>query len=212
MAAMPCGRFIDFGCGKGELLQKVAAAGWDVTGVEYSESVAEAVSDETGLHVVEVGRVRSIVAANVVHSADVIEHLTEPLRVFTESLGLLDVDGILLAQGPLEAGPSLFSAAVRPGIGAARSEVLPTHVLQATAQGQLAFFERAGLETIEFEVSEVDWPAPSRLRRQDLAPRTVVLWALRRASRMFDAVMPGPRGNRYKFAGRIKSVQAAPEA
>lgn len=203
------GHFVDYGCGRGELLEKVAALGWEATGVEYSAGAAEAVTRRTGLAVAAASDMHEVKVADVLHCADVVEHLVTPLPTFVAALRLARHDAVIMAQGPLEAGPSLFSGVVRPGIGGGRSEVLPTHLWQATSAGQRRFFQRAGLHEHQFLVSEVDWPAPSRLRRSDLTnPRTIALWGLRRASRAFDALRP-TWGNRYRYLSRLDSRNAS---
>jgi SAM-dependent methyltransferase len=196
------GVFLDYGCGDGELLREVAGLGWKAVGIEYSEAVARSTSAATGLEIASADAADALPAADVVHFGDVIEHLTDPLGAVAACLGLLAPDAVVLAQGPLEMGPSLFSAVVRPGLGGGRSEVIPTHLVQATSLGQRLFFVRAGLTQLEFSTSEVDWPAPSSLQPTELRhPRTVALFALRRLSRAVDALVPS-WGNRYRYEGR----------
>ena len=106
-----------------------------------------------------------MVPVDVIHPGDVVEHLTAPLDVLRVLVGLLRPKGWLLAQGPLEAGPCVFSAVLR-GARKLRStrpvEMPPYHVLQATVVGHRVIFERAGLEplnsTVGAEVTApLDW-------------------------------------------------------
>lgn len=196
------GVFLDYGCGSGELLTAVAELGWRAVGIEYTDAVARTTAADTGLEVASPATADSLPQADVLHFGDVIEHLTDPRDTVAAVVQRAAPAATVLAQGPLEMGPSLFSAVVRPGRGSRRTEVLPAHLVQATAFGQRLFFVRAGLAELEFSTSEVDWPAPSTLHgRQLLNPRSVALWGLRRLSRVVDSLVP-MWGNRYRYEGR----------
>jgi SAM-dependent methyltransferase len=202
------GCFVDFGCGSGSLLKQARAIGWTAVGVEFQAEVVESIAAETGcpvLHGIEALESYPSLPAQVIHLGDVVEHLTKPDEVLAKLVGLLAPGGWLVSQGPLEAGPCLFSAVLRAArsLRAARPvEMPPYHVLQATVAGQLAFFERVGLETLEYSVSEVAWPAPNALSwsvaRQ---PRSLGLLALRRLSQAVSALGAGRFGNRYFYIG-----------
>jgi SAM-dependent methyltransferase len=203
------GTFVDFGCGSGSALVGASRAGWRAVGVEFDRGVAQRVAAETGCPVTRglVGLEASPhVPADVIHLGDVIEHLTRPGDVLRALLPLLKPGGLLLAQGPLEAGPCLYTVMLRLGRWARKrpvTEMPPFHVLQATVDGQRSFFGRLGLEELEYSVSEVSWPAPDRLRLGDLKrPRRLGLYALRKVSQALSALRPSALGNRYFFAGR----------
>jgi SAM-dependent methyltransferase len=203
------GVFLDFGCGKGELLRAAQNLGWRPIGLELDPAVARAVSTRLALPVLVASDhdVRSQHAqADVIHIGDVVEHLTRPLETVRSVLSLVKPGGLVLAQGPLEGGPCLYTSALRIWQRVVRPdpiEMPPYHVLQATVAGQRAFFARLGLEEVEYKISEVSWPAPPRLTRQMVRrPRAMALWALRRASMLASKSRPGTRGNRYFYAGR----------
>jgi SAM-dependent methyltransferase len=215
------GTFVDYGCGDGSLLRAVAAEGWKALGVELDPEVAKAARRSSGCEVTSLQDLSGAASCDVLHLGDVLEHLPDPLAVLTRLVEGLSPSQLVLAQGPLEAGPSLFSALVRPGRRRRQEHVsaAPYHLIQASAVGQRRFFERAGLVERRYETSEVDWPAPSRLRRSDLAvPRTVALFALRRVSRLvaFSVKLASATpcwGNRYRYAGypsRKTEVSAEP--
>ncbi len=201
------GTFLDYGCGSGVLLVQAGRLGWEAVGVEFDEEVVRRVREATGARVMSVSESLRFgqPVADVLHLGDVIEHLTELDRQMPAILGLLKPGGVLLAQGPLEANPNLFTAALRlvRRLRARRTEMAPYHVLLATAQGQRALFRRFGLEALEFSLREVCWPAPARISPSDLGrPRTVGLFVARRLSQALSALRPGDWGNRYFFAGR----------
>lgn len=210
------GCFVDFGCGSGSLLEAARKLGWTAVGVEFQADVARSVAARTGcsvLHGIGALQASASMPADVIHLGDVIEHLTTPDVIVEKLVGLLAPGGQLVAQGPLEAGPTLFSSAVRASRRLRRAgpiEMPPYHVLQATVGGQLAFFERVGLKTVEYVVSEVAWPAPSALKWSVLRrPRSLALLTLRKLSQLASACSAGRCGNRYFYVGEA-SIPLAP--
>lgn len=202
------GRFVDFGCGDGSLLRSGRERGWSAVGVEFDAGVARKAGELSGCPVVtgiaSLGA-SGAVPADVIHLGDVLEHLVAPREVLRELVGLLGPGGWLVAQGPLEAGPCLFSAAVRAARRVRRArpvEMPPYHVIQATVGGQRLLFERAGLDTVEYRVSEVAWPAPARLSAEVARqPRSLALLTLRRLSQTLSSLAPHRLGNRYFYVG-----------
>lgn len=207
----PPGRIVDFGCGHGDLLVAIAKeTAWTPIGVEFEAAVAARVQARTGAQVLTyadllAGRLEDIQA---LHMGDVIEHLTELDQQMPSLLEVVEGGGFVLAEGPLQGGPTLFEASIQPAQGVRASSPVsmpPHHVLQETGRGQRSFFRRHGLTEETYVVYEVDWPAPSRLSRSDLShPRTVALFSLRQASRRLSRVMSW--GNRYRYVGRTPTV------
>lgn len=207
------GTFLDFGCGAGGLLRGAQEAGWRAIGIEFDPEVAKRVQAETGARVATKLEPDLFGVADVVNVGDVVEHLTDPAQQMGEVLETLKPGGVLLAQGPLEANRNLLTWAVQLGrtLRPRASQMPPYHVTLATARGQRRFFERIGVEELEFAVSEVDWPAPSRLPVGGrLQARPTALFVVRKLSRTIGALGAPGWGNRYFFAGRRPAaVQAA---
>lgn len=210
LATLTPGTFIDYGCGDGSLLARVAQTRWRAMGVEFDRDVAALAAKRTGLPVCDRASEASLAdgTADVLHLGDVIEHLTMPEPELRRILRLVKPGGYLVAQGPLEANANLFTAAlktVKRVSGSAVSEMAPYHVTLATRAGQLACFERAGLVAQRFAVSEVEWPAPSRLRGADwINPRALGLFLLRKVSQIVSALRPSRWGNRYFYVGLVR--------
>jgi SAM-dependent methyltransferase len=210
LSSLERGTFVDYGCGSGLLLLEAQRLGWQALGVEWDTGVAKRTSNFTGLAVVGSRDATALLGsstADVLHLGDVIEHLTCVEKQMPEILNLLKPNGLLLAQGPLQANFTIFQfilRMIRPMTRSLwRTEVAPQHVLLASATGQRAFFRRLGLHEVGFDVWETNWPAPSHLRAQDLVrPRPLVLYVLATASRGASKLRPGRWGNRYFFAGR----------
>jgi SAM-dependent methyltransferase len=203
------GTFVDYGCGAGEMLVEAGKLNLKVVGVEFDENVAQALEKQTGARVMNLSEVQALSEplADILYLGDVIEHLTKLNEQMPEILKLLSPGGMLIAQGPLEGNPSLFTRVLRlvRAVRPSRTEMAPYHVLLATGVGQRRLFERFGLKEVEFSLSEVSWPAPSELGLSDLKRlRPVALFLLRRLSQAVSAWQPDRWGNRYFYAGRWK--------
>lgn len=194
----PAGVFIDYGCGKGEILREAKKLGWRPIGVELSEEVARAVSERTGVEVVQPGHG---MRADVLHLGDVLEHLTKMDEQLPEILAMLKPGGYLIAQGPMEANMNLFTLAIRCSRRFRPKTIYttPYHVMLATNKGQRALFARYGLKEVEYRLSEVSWPAPDKISAN---PRALGLYSLRKASQLVTKLKPS-LGNRYFYVGRL---------
>lgn len=205
LSARPPGVFVDFGCGSGFLLREAARLGWTSFGVEYDPAIAEAVARTTEVPVFAAAAIPASLRPDVLHLGDVIEHLTKLDEQMPRILDLLAPGGILIAQGPLEANPTLFNYAVRAARAVRRrreASMPPYHVLLATRRGQRRMFERFGLHELTFSLSEVAWPAPSRLGAGDLrSARRVGLFVASIVSRAASRLAPHWLGNRYFYVG-----------
>lgn len=197
------GTFVDYGCGRGELVREVLHLGWHSFGVEFDDGVAASLARETGLAIVgrhEAGRLLRG-RADVLHLGDVIEHLTAIEEEMPAILDLITPGGVLIAQGPLEGNANLFTLvlrSVRTLTGRRTSTMPPYHVLLATADGQRRLFTRFGLVVRQFDISEVAWPAPARLGLREIGNvRTVAMFMLRLVSRLVSAAGRREWGNRY---------------
>ena len=97
------GRLLDFGCGSGSFLRRMADRGWTVTGLDNSVAVAQIVRDELGLNV-HMGtlpypelRPGSFDVITMWHS---LEHVHEPLAVLRDAYELLVPGGKLIVAVP----------------------------------------------------------------------------------------------------------------
>lgn len=205
LAKLGSGTFIDYGCGKGELLSAAAKLGWDVLGVEFDEQVCRQVQQNIGAKVItSVEALARESIADVLHLGDVVEHMTKISEQMPEILKLIKPGGFLIAQGPLEGNFNVFTLGIRlsRSFRSAHVEMAPYHVMLATRAGQEECFRRFGLTQQEFAVSEVTWPAPARVSTEDIfRPRAFALYGLRQFSLAMSAIQPH-WGNRYFYVGR----------
>lgn len=199
----PGGAVLDFGCGAGDFLRALGAAGYRCAGVEYAPSTIREAANRAGVPVRTLEEtLRSDDRFDVVHMSDVLPHLRDPggtLRVLER---LLRPSGMFLFDGPLENNASLvwwtaFSVKkVRRVMHADfPRQAPPTMLYRFTAASQRKFFERLAYDEIFFEVYETGWPyrATNSSGRKGLTKsmKGVVGWLAVNTAKFL------PLGNRY---------------
>lgn len=199
LEALPKGVFLDYGCGTGDCANQVYRSGWRVVAMEYNPATVKQLQAKYPFEVVQVGCEPSR-KADVVHLADVLEHLTDLENQMPEILNLLKPGGLIIAHNPLEGNRNLFQRVVKLGhkLKGSRNTVPPYHVTMATTKGQKEFFKRFGLTELSFDVEQICFPAPYHLREVGTL-REAALFFLRRMSQM---VSSKDNGNRYFYVGR----------
>lgn len=200
------GKILDFGCGSGVLLRKANDIGWISYGVDYERDASRKIRESNGIVFANsLDAIPTEVSFDVIHLGDVLEHLTNLNSEFPAILRRLNPDGVVIAQGPLEANSNLFFFAILLK-NLIRRNILtepPYHVSLATRKGQRAFFDRFSLNEVRFEVFEVSHPAPERIGFSDLFnPLVLTMYLLRQISRAVSMLIPH-WGNRYFYVGRL---------
>ncbi len=203
-------RFVDYGCGSGALLARVAATGVEAVGFDIDSDGLKAASRASGCRVHSIADIGMHVAsADVVHLGDVLEHVPDPAEVLGRACSLLRPGGLLLSEGPLEANLSVFNGVIAI-VALARwrkpVDTPPHHVHLTTARGQRRLFQRVGLTQSEFETSDTAWPAPERWTPDvAVSPRLSALFLVRRFSTVVRNIVPSRSSermsNRFRYSG-----------
>lgn len=98
------GRVLDIGSGVGRVLALAQADGWDVTGIELSESMAATSSKELGVDVHAMdfldGDIEGLGEFDVVILAHVLEHLPGPVHAMQRIAALLRPGGFGVLEFP----------------------------------------------------------------------------------------------------------------
>lgn len=201
------GLFVDLGCGDGELLRFAAERGYDVLGFDVDEAGVEAAKIASGCMIRTFSELSLFAGqASAVHFGDVLEHVADPESLVREAMLLLRPGGLVLAQGPLEANRSLFNIALAVAAICRRSVPVttpPYHVHLVSSRGQEGLFQRLGLETLKYRLSDISWPAPSEFRfRLIRDPRRLALYLCRRISSAVRPLAPQVLSNRFEYIGR----------
>ena len=106
VAAAPEGSLaLDVGCGPGQMLERIRAAGWTgpMRGIEPNAEVADETSERTGVPV-DVAAVEALPPdlprAGLIVLRHVIEHVRDPLTVLKSLADLLEPNGVLYVGTP----------------------------------------------------------------------------------------------------------------
>lgn len=196
-------RVLDYGCGAGQLLAALTAEGFVAEGGEFSAAAADNAARRAGCRVFDLSQPgwQDQGPWDCIHLGDVIEHLIAPLETLRAILGALSPDGLLSAEGPLEANPSPVNAAanltgwvktrLRPG---EVPEFPPYHLIFTNASAQRAMFGRLGypLTELVWQLDENGWP----YRGNGAVRNAIALVAMAGAQ-----VVPG-WGNRFRSLHR----------
>ncbi len=145
IAALPAGRMVDVGCGRGDLGAMMVQQGWQVTGVEPSANACD-VARSRGVEARE-GTLDTVTLEPSSNDAAVfqhsLEHVTDPIA----SLG--QVRDALLPGGIVAIIVPNFDSWQRKRFGTCWFHLdLPRHRLHFTPDALAAAFERAGLESV----------------------------------------------------------------
>ncbi|MEA2710751.1 MAG: hypothetical protein QOF78_3352 [Phycisphaerales bacterium] len=96
------GKLLDFGCGHGKLLRRMSAAGWDVTGLDFSEQAVHGVR-ASGFAAHQGTLPHPQLAAetfDAVVMEHALEHVPDPLSVLRAARDVLRPGGTLLVHVP----------------------------------------------------------------------------------------------------------------
>lgn len=166
-------KLLDFGCGNGAFMVAAHAAGFDVSGIEYTADGIASVRRATGLPVDDLhSAISKGTRFDVVHLGDVLEHVPQPFDLMRTLERLLAPDGLFFIEGPLQNNASIVQIAtvvakgIRRRLGRDRIPTYPPyHLLLTHASAQKAFFtDRLGYRALLFDVLENGWPYRGQAR------------------------------------------------
>lgn len=203
-------KLLDFGCGDARFVRFAARRGWDCTGAEYHPAhvtkLSKIMPEARFLAVDDVLSSSSSQSFDVIHLADVFEHLREPIDTLNQLIRLLAPGALLFVEGPIELQPTLTGVLMRQYFrwrGQRPGSHAPTHLVFTDAGIQHRVFKDLGFETILFELDEEARPFPERW--QDArGQRGALKYVIGRVSKTVSRWVPG-LGNRFRYIGRLRS-------
>jgi len=148
-------RLLDIGCGQGYVLEHALQRGWDVCGLEPSQTWAHQTATRLGVQIWAERVEEATLPANscdVVFSDSVIEHLAEPMAMMELAWHVLKPGGIAYLVTPnADSLINHFRGMVFRLVGSRRSPYIeplcsPYHIVGFTPHSLSVLAERAGFE------------------------------------------------------------------
>lgn len=160
---LPVGRLLDFGCGGGSFLRRMADRGWAVTGLDCSPDAVQVVTRELGLRAFVGSLPHPHLAPSTFELITMwhsLEHVHDPLAVLREAYHLLVPGGRLVV-----ACPNIDSWAFRRYAESWFGLDLPRHLTHFTPVSLGRMLQTAGLRVVEHRgVRLPDWLRASARR------------------------------------------------
>ena len=162
------GRLLDFGCGSGTFLRRMAALGWDVTGLDFSEATVEAVR-KTGVKA-HAGTLPhpdlKAQSFDLVTMRHALEHVPEPRSILSAALDLLVPGGMIEIQVP-----NFDSWEIEHFQDAADTLDLPRHLLHWEPKTLSAMLAKCGFtEASVHQKCRASWLQKSAKRQDRYTP------------------------------------------
>ncbi len=199
------GRLLDFGCGGGKFIRRMHAVGWDVTGIDFSDTAVRAVRD-AGLKALQGTLPHADLSPgsfDVITMRHSLEHVPTPPAVLKAARDLLAPGGRLLIQVPNFAGWDVDYFG-----DAAIALDLPIHLTHFTPGTLRAMLERESFHVISVHTpARANWIRKAALRAER-GPRRAMAWALRSgAVCRFVAKVSGMRGRGNEIIAVVEKAE-----
>jgi SAM-dependent methyltransferase len=204
-------KVVDFGCGNGQFVYNALQEGITVHGVEFSPEQVQLMKEElkeTAFYTIE-EFYKDEEKYDVIVLSNVLEHFTDPKAELSRLIGKLNINGLLVAEGPLEHNSSFVNFCkweyfrLRKLMSEKYTTFFPpVHIFYSNYRNQLAFFESFGLKTNRYECAENEWPFPAR-RSNARSLGDVIKYLLAKLSKLFKFFLP-KYGNTFIYVGEKK--------
>jgi SAM-dependent methyltransferase len=160
------GRILDVGCGAGQFLTVARAAGWEPHGVEVAGGVHDALLNR-GLSIFD-GELAEAAFSDgwfdVVHCAEVIEHVLEPVALLREMERVLRPGGLLYLTTPN------YDSVSRRLLGTKWRVLCREHISYFTVRVLTDALARSGFESPVVETRNIDPHECGKLFRRAAPP------------------------------------------
>ncbi len=148
----PYGRLLEVGCGTGLFLKTAQSAGWEVTGVDISESAVCWCKENLGLDVTcaELPELKfPDESFDVITVLEVIEHVKRPIEYLQDVHRILRKEGILVISTPN------FNSLSRIILKEQWSGLNPSHLFYFTPSTIHTVLKKSGFANIEIETRNI---------------------------------------------------------
>lgn len=161
---------LDYGCGGGQFVVEAIRNNFNVVGTEYNpDLVANLTTTFPKAHFQTITDFfKDNTTYDVIFLSNVLEHLTNPREIMVLLKNRLNVNGVLVLEGPIENNFNLTQITrkiifyIRKNLFQKKASHTPTHILYSNRKNQEQLFKDIGLTTLYFKIDESNWPFPSQ--------------------------------------------------
>lgn len=204
-------KILDYGCGNANFVINALDRNFNCEGAEFNADhvkiLKDAVRNTSFFTINELDLVDQ--KYDVIRLSNVLEHLINPAEIMQFLKSKLKDGGIFLIEGPIENNSGLayvirrFHTKIKNLFIPGKSENHPvTHIFFSNQRNQLDFFEKMGLETVFYKVTENAWPYPEYWSQCKSAGQ-VLKYLIAKISIFVSTFIPR-WGNTFIYAGRKK--------
>lgn len=166
---------LDYGCGAANFLVNANHYGFACDGAEfdpdYVNYLAAAIPQSNFFVINDILENKVSKKYDVIRLSNVLEHIDKPAEVLKKIATLLQPDGILLIEGPLENNRYLIQYIYRLYFFIKKrmssnytSTAPPYHIFFSNYKNQKDFFVNNGFQLVQFDVRENPWPMPETVK------------------------------------------------
>ena len=203
------GELLDIGCGAGFFLKEAQKKGWDVFGVDLSQSMIEYAKKEFKLNLFAGTLSQAHFPANyfdIITMYDLLEHLENPLGTLKEIAKILKRDGLLLIVTP-DFGERAITQKTPPE----DFRTPPEHLYYFTRQSLQNMLNKAGLEYFR-QTSRINLKPIIKffVKKKEEAKKILIIGA----SCLGDMLLltPAIRAIKEKYPGANLTILVGPRA
>jgi SAM-dependent methyltransferase len=199
---------LDVGCGSGFYMNHARSCGFTCLGIEFDAEFAKLLRSKTDLNIYSFEEFENLFKDgkkfDVIHLGHVLEHSVAPAHFLNSIKKFAHPETVFVIDGPLEKNKCLSRFFIKWGSklqGKKSNSYPPQHITFTNRFSQLHFFEKQGLEMINYEVTEQMFPFPSKFQGETM--KNKLLFILGRISVNLSKLIQGS-GNIFHYAGQFK--------
>jgi len=175
--------FLDYGCSTNpENLVIAKSLGFFAYGVEVEEDARTKAHSVSGCPILSTSEIINCnLHFDIIFLGDVLEHLTDPLKVLGHLGSLLNPGGLLVIQGPLEGARTLsnFLISIKARIRWMKpADFPPYHVSLATRKSILQALVTSDFTLQQIIITEPQWPAPKMGSKESFTSASLFVFSL----------------------------------
>lgn len=193
---------LDYGCGSGFYMNHAQKMGVECTGIEFNEEFTSILQNKTQMNITTLNKIGDK-KFDIIHIGHVLEHLTNPIETLETLKNYAHSNTIFIIDGPLENNFCLSRLIIKLGSYIKQKKfinIAPQHITLNNYKSQLIVFNSVNFKTINYEISEVNFPLPEKLELKNPIKASLFFLAL---FSKFVSKLNTNWGNIFHYAGKL---------